>query len=214
VKRRFFNALAGVSLVACVAIAALWGRAYWSWDTLVLSTRWNSSLRIINIPLYLPQNDYRPQLFSFPNLVGKGIWVINGPGFIELHVDYTDASVPLKKAQSASRFFLERDQINPALRSLRTPPEWNPHGFKFARNLSANPGGAMIQDLNIVYSYAVSDWLLLLMFAVLPTLWVVRRAFTLRPPAGYCRSCGYDLRATPDRCPECGTVPAKAEISI
>jgi hypothetical protein len=51
-------------------------------------------------------------------------------------------------------------------------------------------------------------WLLAVMFAVLPGIVFiprVRRGRAVGP--GTCRSCGYDLRATPGRCPECGTVP-------
>jgi hypothetical protein len=51
-------------------------------------------------------------------------------------------------------------------------------------------------------------WLACAIFATLPISWAIRMIFrSRRNRSGHCQSCGYDLRATPDRCPECGTIP-------
>jgi hypothetical protein len=66
-----------------------------------------------------------------------------------------------------------------------------------------------------VGAYSVAGVRLLLVIALsslLPALWIWllirdrRRATT----AGCCPTCGYDMRASPQRCPECGAIRANA----
>ena len=65
--------------------------------------------------------------------------------------------------------------------------------------------------------WSIPYWQLALALALPAPLWLTLRALRaavarhLRPrlrPAGLCPACGYDLRATPGRCPECGATPA------
>jgi hypothetical protein len=68
-------------------------------------------------------------------------------------------------------------------------------------------GGFTTSHRLIVVPY----WFPTALFAVAPAIWFRRTRRGLhRKMAGHCPKCGYDLRATPDRCPECGNIVAKA----
>jgi len=74
------------------------------------------------------------------------------------------------------------------------------------------------------YGFASADcrtlilpyWLIAVPLGAVTILWwarLSRRAWRehvgrVRCAHGLCAACGYDLRGTPDRCPECGSVPA------
>jgi hypothetical protein len=56
----------------------------------------------------------------------------------------------------------------------------------------------------------VGHWVAIALSGLLPAVWIVRQARRHRKRQfGLCRVCGYDLRATPERCPECGTIPQR-----
>ena len=63
---------------------------------------------------------------------------------------------------------------------------------------------------NRINAHGVPLWPIVTVLAILPMRWLIamfRRRVHHRP--GFCDKCGYDLRATPDRCPECGMVRPK-----
>jgi hypothetical protein len=75
---------------------------------------------------------------------------------------------------------------------------WRPHFYSVQRG-------------NFHWMAMIPLWeTLLVCFGIAVALWV--RCGT-KPGPNHCSHCGYDLRATPDRCPECGNIPTSADLT-
>ena len=86
--------------------------------------------------------------------------------------------------------------------SMPAEPAWsNAGGFSYERR--SFPNGGMVGGKLMSQHAAVPLYPLPLATGLL-LAWRVRR-WRKTKAIGVCASCGYDLRATPDRCPECGT---------
>jgi hypothetical protein len=75
-----------------------------------------------------------------------------------------------------------------------------------------SPAGGFASCSLMASGVGVPLWFLLCLTAAPPAVAAARhlrrRRIAARARSGLCPSCGYDLRASPDRCPECGSVPA------
>jgi hypothetical protein len=183
-QRKLFNVLAVVSLLLCVATVAFWIRGQWQCD----QVNWFSDNYCAN---FSSANSVIVMMIG-PNYRGPYAMPPIGNGWRYMHYP----------AQTSGQEVV-RCQI-----PLAKYHRWGWLGFAYDPNSLVTYNGP---PKSIYYSsdrIYFPHWSLAAISAILPATWYLRsRRERARRRIGHCVKCGYDLRATPEQCPECGTLP-------
>jgi len=174
--RRLFTLLSALSLLLCAATVVMWVRSH-------------------------VVRDYGFVWLGWPADGAGRRWVKldgdSGGGQVEVSWKvWTDADRRLLQKQtglgSAVYYYRAFDEVPRSYARSYPPVAWNAIGFKWYSGATHS---------SVCFPY----WSVMLMSAGAPAAWWMgRRRRRRRETEGRCLGCGYDLRATPERCPECG----------
>jgi hypothetical protein len=172
--RHFFNFLAALSLLLCAGMIAVWLRSYWGVDQFTC---------ISDTKRYVV--DFSDGEFALQTAGSEYFRNMQGwrwRRWPDHHFELWNQSVVAQSPARRTRFGFWWGEI----------PNGNSSG---AVSGSTSPG--VIGPI----------WPPALLSAVFPIAWSAgyrRRLRRHRKMRGLCSNCGYDVRATPGRCPECG----------
>jgi hypothetical protein len=173
-----FNGLAALSLLLCVATVGMWVRSYCVRDILSFGRAGGSD--------YLAQSilGRLHVMTHFGNGGSGGSFYAGDRLSSQAAWSGGMSGYPLQVQRHLGLVWQNYDRVHFDPRTGgRFPPFTTKHRL-----------------IVVPYAYPVG------VFAIAPITWLLARR-TRRSRAGFCPGCGYDLRATPDRCPECGAVP-------
>jgi hypothetical protein len=118
--------------------------------------------------------------------------------------------------QCRLRCVLPRPRLGPSATCGRGGSSWTAPRFttirsrrsEWAWRISSAAGVLDILPVGSFYEWKIAYWKIIVVSLLLPTRSVQLRlrARRQRLLAGHCRNCGYDLRSSPECCPECGTL--------
>jgi hypothetical protein len=198
-RQWLFNGVAAASFLLCLATSAIWIRSYWRYDLI----RWSGDTP--------NQADHILLRWSLGSLRG---------GFA-VDIIHNDAS------------------DDAAIRNLQDYSKWHPRGFEVSSDRVSDLDAVTKSSWRASYLFkptsptflgaqagsahglyggnrfwwielSIPYWMPACIFMILPIWWAFawwkhRR----RIKCNVCPACGYDLRSSPQRCPECGTIATK-----
>ena len=182
-RGRLFNVAVAVSLALCVATCAMWARTYIVTDYV----SWHG-------------------VGTFKDAPADRAWFVS-TGRGGLLMQWLDKPLGPGGQPPERSWRWHTDTPMPIGGGAHLSHLWQRRGFTYRNDGAMSRGGTMGH-----HYVAAPIWFIALITAVLPAFWLTQfqRRRTLRRRAGEnrCMSCGYDLRGTPDRCPECGRAVA------
>jgi hypothetical protein len=196
-RQSVFTAFAALSLLSCIASASFWVRGEFILDTFT----WAG----------IEQHANRLWLW----------WIDSVDGEICFLREYSDSDTSAHAQEYArfeqTQFGFHHDARYPAGDDKAWPTDtWlNRLGLYASIETFKFPSGSRVKLKFIpasVHSQRlfIPCWFVTILTAAPVAVWI--RGFIKqrkRHEGLFCINCGYDLRATPDRCPECGTIPPR-----
>jgi hypothetical protein len=178
--------IAACSALACAGLVVLWVRGYFVGD----------------------EFKYHGQLESTTDGVAQTEYVVaSSRGRLALAT--TSLSNVIRKQTRSVTWRRDRP---PVPISVPNPTPWGRFGFQFISEAVPLSPNTFILVVGVI----VPSWFAVLLSAIPPGLWYLlwrrRHQTQIRLNSGQCVRCGYDLRETPGRCPECGAVSTPATV--